>query len=301
MGSPHDQPARAARKRLSRLWPALLAAVAVAAIAYAVAAADGRHPDVALLYVLPALWMSYRYGRPGAVAIVGGVALAQGVALLSMPAGQAGVVRWIVPVIAVAVVAAVVSHLAARNARLSADLAEQNRLDPLTGLPNRRGLQERLDIELARALRRESHTAVAMLDIDHFSSVNGEHGREVGDRVLAWVGAVLARQTRGTDVAARMGDDVFVVLLPETDAGAGTGFAERVRQAVGGPDTEGERRRHGLPDSLALTVSVGVAGAGAHDAASLMDAAERALYLAKNEGRDRVVAADFDELRSARV
>ena len=65
-------------------------------------------------------------------------------------------------------------------------------MDPLTGLLNRRGLEERMDVEVRRALRHESPMAVAIVDIDHFKHVNDEHGHEVGDRVLAWVGAVLA-------------------------------------------------------------------------------------------------------------
>lgn len=174
-------------------------------------------------------------------------------------------------------------------------------MDPLTGLLNRRGLEERMDLEVTRALRRDAPLSVATVDIDHFKAVNDEHGHEIGDRVLTWVGAVLARLTRGTDVAARTGGDEFVVLLPDTDATAGRDFADRVRQAIAGVDSKAERSHHGLPEGLDLTVSVGVSGASARDASTLMDAADRALYLAKGEGRDRVVTADHDTLRRTTV
>ena len=156
-----------------------------------------------------------------------------------------------------------------------------------------------MDIEVNRALRQESPMAMAMVDIDHFKDVNDEHGHEIGDRVLAWLGGVLARQSRGVDVAARTGGDEFAVLLPDTNAADGRRFADRVVRAVGGADADvPSARRHGLPDGLELTVSVGVSGAGAADAGLLMDAAEQALYAAKGEGRNRVVAADFDAPRS---
>ena len=150
-----------------------------------------------------------------------------------MPYQLVSMDRWIDVVASVTVVAAVVRYLAARNARLVQDLQEQARVDPLTGLLNRRGLEERMDIEVRRALRHESPMAVAIVDVDNFKQVNDEHGHEVGDRVLAWVGAVLARESRGVDVAARTGGDEFAVLLPDGDAG---------RAAVRRPRAPGDRR-----------------------------------------------------------
>ena len=138
---------------------------------------------------------------------------------------------------------------------------------------------------------------VAIVDIDHFKTVNDEHGHEVGDRVLAWVGGVLARESRGVDVAARTGGDEFAVLMPDGDVVGGQRFADRVRRTIADNDAA-DRGRFGLPPSLRLTVSVGVASASARDAEPLMEVADKALYLAKGEGRDRVVAADYDTLRS---
>ena len=83
--------------------------------------------------------------------------------------------------------------------------------------------------------------AVAIVDIDHFKHVNDEHGHEIGDRVLAWLGSVLATQSRGVDVAARTGGDEFAVLLPDTDAEAGRRFADRVCRAIAAADAGAER------------------------------------------------------------
>ncbi len=283
--------------RLPRSWLAVFAPIGVAVIAYALATTRGGPTDGAVLYMWPVLWMSYFYGRAGAAFIVAVVALAHGLALSTMPDEIVSMDRWIDVVASVTVVAAVVRYLAARNARLVKDLQEQARVDPLTGLLNRRGLEERTEIELRRTLRYAAPMAVAIVDIDHFKTVNDEHGHEVGDRVLAWVGDVLARESRGVDVAARTGGDEFAVLMPEGDAAGGQRFADRVRRAIA--DSEAANRgRFGLPPSLALTVSMGVASASARDAEPLMKAADEALYVAKGEGGDRVVAADYDALRA---
>ena len=172
--------------------------------------------------------------------------------------------------------------------------------DSLTGILNRRGLEERMGIEITRALRQKSPMSVAVVDIDHFKTVNDEHGHEVGDRVLAWVGAVLDRQTRGVDAAARTGGDEFTVFMPDADRAAARRFADRVRQAVARSDPQG-RSDLGVPDTLRITVSVGVATGGPHEADALVQTADRVLYAAKGEGRNRVVAAEHGELRRAAV
>ena len=287
--------------RMPRPWLAVFAPVGVAMIAYALATTSGGPTDGAVLYVWPVLWMCCFYGRAGAVFIVVWVALAQGVALSQMPDAAVSVDRWIDVVATMAVVAAVVRYLAARNARLMRDLEDQARADPLTGLLNRRGLEERMSIEVNRALRQETPMAVAIVDIDHFKDVNDVHGHEVGDRVLAWVGAVLARQSRGVDIVARTGGDEFAVLLPDTTAENGRRYADRVLAAVAGTDAAVERAQYGLPEGLELTVSVGVSGTNAADAGMLMDTADKALYAAKGEGRNRIVAADMDRPQPTRV
>ena len=153
--------------------------------------------------------------------------------------------RWIDVVVAVLVVAGVVRVLAARNERLVDKLVDEARVDPLTGLLNRRGLEERMQAEIARAAREGTPLGAVVFDLDHFKDVNDTHGHELGDRVLVWLGALLKEQARGVDVAARVGGEEFVVLLPRADQDAAATFAERVRRAVASRGAGRRARAHG--------------------------------------------------------
>jgi diguanylate cyclase (GGDEF)-like protein len=173
------------------------------------------------------------------------------------------------------------------------DLTEEARVDPLTGVLNRRGLEERMESELSRAQREQASLAVALFDLDHFKAVNDLHGHEIGDRVLTWLGVVLQEQVRGVDIVARSGGEEFVVILPGEDLGAACAFAERVRCALNDRGPQSRRARSGVEDGLELTVSGGVAAAIAPpDGHALIEAADRAMYRAKRAGRNRIVAAD---------
>jgi diguanylate cyclase (GGDEF)-like protein len=258
-----------------------------------VALADAReHGDGALLYIWPALWTAYFFGDRGGAFIVLWTGLVHAGALIAMPAGYASVDRWIDVQVGVLVAVIVVRILTTRNERLVHRLEDQARIDPLTGLLNRRGFEERLSVELARAIRDASSLAVVVFDLDRFKEVNDEHGHEVGDRVLTWVGAVLSEQVRGVDVAARIGGEEFVIALPRTDAATASRVAERVRSAVA--DHQQQRRaRFGIGDALQVTVSGGVAASVAPvDLQALLNDADLALYAAKRAGRDRIVVHD---------
>jgi diguanylate cyclase (GGDEF)-like protein len=245
-----------------------------------------------VLYMWPVLWTSYFYGRRGAVGIVAWIGVVHGIALLAMPAGQGNADRWVDVVVSVSVVAVVTCYLSERNQRLVNELVAEARVDPLTGLLNRRGLQERMEVEVARMLRDGSTLAAVMFDIDHFKRVNDVYGHEVGDRVLAWIGSLLAQQTRGVDVAARSGGEEFVVILPAAGVKEALAFAERVRTTVQ-HCTEGDRRGdHGLPSGVALTISAGVAVSASSTAEALVESADRALYAAKHGGRNQSVVAE---------
>ncbi len=235
----------------------------------------------------PVLWMAYFYGTFGAAAACASTAVAHGAALLSMPPGVGSLDRWIDVVATVIVVAAVARTLAARNDRLVRALTAEARVDPLTGLLNRRGLAERLAPEIARAARSEETLAAVAIDIDHFKCVNDEHGHDAGDRVLAWLGALIAEEARGADIAARVGGEEFVVVQPGSGPAAAHAFAERLRVRVAAA---------GLGDGITPTISCGVAAggldAGATDVQPLLDAADDALYAAKRAGRNRTVVAE---------
>ena len=183
--------------------------------------------------------------------------------------------------VSAAVVAAVVRSLAARNERLVARLTVESRIDPLTGVLNRRGLDERFEAEVARSLREQRPLAAVAIDIDHFKRINDTSGHEAGDRALAWLAAVLCEQTRGSDIIARTGGEEFLVVLPGTELASASEFAERVRRAVSAEDAP-----------VALTISAGVAAELVPTTPfALTQAADEALYDAKRKGRDRVVYA----------
>jgi diguanylate cyclase (GGDEF)-like protein len=275
--------------RLQRETLVVLGPLGVALVGVALADTQ-EYGDGALLYMWPALWTACFFGHRGAALIVVWTGIVHAAALLLMPSGHASVDRWIDVVVGVLVVVVVVRILMARNERLVQRLVDQARIDPLTGLLNRRGFEERMSVELGRAIRDDSSLAVVTFDLDRFKDVNDQHGHEIGDRVLTWVGAVLTEHVRGVDVAARIGGEEFVVALPRTDAATAQEVAERVRAAVA--DGEQQRRtRFGISETLAISVSGGVAAQVAPvDLQSLLNEADRALYAAKRAGRDRIVA-----------
>jgi diguanylate cyclase (GGDEF)-like protein len=260
-------------------------------IGWALATTRG-YSDGAVLYMWPVLWTAAFFGARGAVAIVVCVAVAHGVALLEMAPAQANLNRWIDVVVAVSVVAAVVRFLADRNRRLHAELAAEARTDSLTGLLNRRGMQERLEVELARAARDGTSIAVVVFDIDRFKDVNDRLGHEIGDRLLAVLGAIMTREIRGVDIAARLGGDEFAAFMPNRREAEGVALAERVRRGFAA-DAYKARSKLGVPSDLAITLSAGVACAsGIVDDNALRAIADEALYAAKSAGRDQVITAD---------
>ena len=177
--------------------------------------------------------------------------------------------------------------LALEAARQEADRLA--RVDPLTGAFNRRHFSEALESELARAGRQGTGTGLLAVDIDHFKVLNDLHGHAVGDEVLVHVAGRIADALRGYDTLARWGGEEFVVLLPGFSARDDLLSAgERVREAV--EDTPAVIRGSRFP----LTVSVGAASNDPRDAdpAGLVERADRALYAAKNAGRNCVVLHD---------
>ena len=157
--------------------------------------------------------------------------------------------------------------------------------DPLTGVFNKRHLQERLCAELAYANRHGEPLALIMIDVDHFKQINDGYGHAAGDAVLAQLAAVLVTHTRGEDVIARFGGDEFVILARGTDINGARRLGERLRQAVAG-----FAFAHDGQD-IAVTLSVGVtAVSGGQPADDLFNVADAALYEAKARGRDTVVA-----------
>ncbi len=159
--------------------------------------------------------------------------------------------------------------------------------DVLTGLPNRRAMLDTLQQSLDSSRRADLPLAIALVDVDHFKDVNDRHGHASGDAVLIELGGRMRAQLRGSDTLARWGGEEFLICAPGTPKDAAREIAERVRGAVATSPMP-----HGRP----LTVSLGVAVCQpGDDVDSLLLRADRALYRAKSEGRDRVVVADADD------
>jgi diguanylate cyclase (GGDEF)-like protein len=156
--------------------------------------------------------------------------------------------------------------------------------DSLTGLLNRRGLEDRLGEELARCQRNGHELSLVMIDCDGLKAVNDSGGHELGDAVLQRIADCLRTHKRMADVAGRLGGDEFVVLLPETGASDALGVAERFRRELAAAP---------LPDGRTITAALGIASfpADGDTAAALLRTADRTLYAAKQRGGNRTHTA----------
>ncbi len=165
--------------------------------------------------------------------------------------------------------------------------------DALTGLPNRRCFFARLEVEFARSRRHEAPLGLLMLDIDHFKAFNDLHGHQTGDEALRAVGAALAGALRTYDCAARYGGEEFVAFLPETGVEDALLVAERIRGLIAALRLCVPTAGDASSAETGLTVSVGVASfpeLPVADLDELVAAADRALYQAKEGGRNRCAA-----------
>lgn len=158
------------------------------------------------------------------------------------------------------------------------------RTDPLTGLPNRRDVEEHLAAALSGARRHQQPLSVLFIDIDNFKRINDESGYEAGDEVLRAVGDQVRHSLRAEDVAGRWGGEEFLAVLPSTDLAGAVAVAERVRAAVAA------RRIKLDTGDVRVTVSLGCA-CGPTTPAVLVRQASHALRQAKHSGKNQVVAA----------
>lgn len=166
------------------------------------------------------------------------------------------------------------------------EINRRARTDALTGLANRQQFEERLSRIVMETNRFGGSCTLIIVDIDRFKHVNDTHGHQVGDEVLKRVATALEAEIRNVDLCARYGGEEIALLLPQTDLGGGCQLAERLRNAVGAkPFVIGGRE-------IGVTVSLGVATypEGARDRDELFSVADRALYAAKRDGRNKVVA-----------
>jgi diguanylate cyclase (GGDEF)-like protein len=167
-----------------------------------------------------------------------------------------------------------------------ARLKRLNESDHLTLLHNRRHLEDRLPGEIQRSRRSGRPLVLAMIDIDHFKRVNDTHGHDVGDEVLYEVAERLRRVSRNSDVVSRWGGEEFLCIFPDTNMRQGRLVAERIRKAIA---DDAFSTSAGF---LHLSVSLGICRLATGDhAQSLVHRADQALYSAKRQGRNRVIAA----------
>ncbi|MBI2073788.1 MAG: diguanylate cyclase [Gemmatimonadetes bacterium] len=236
--------------------------------------------------LVPAFLLAYYRGLRGVA-----LALAAGMAVLSLTQvsvlalGVSGpdwklLLTFVTAYVAICLALGVVAELLHRERRAAESLAL---IDGLTGLPNRRHADMALDAQFAAAVRGR-RLVVVVFDLDRFKRINDQHGHDAGDAALRGFAEVLRRNTRRMDLTARFGGEEFISILGDCELSEALRFAERVRD---------ETRRVTTPAG-ALTVSAGVArfdqGMGTHEV--LVAAADRALYAAKEGGRDRTVVAE---------
>jgi diguanylate cyclase (GGDEF)-like protein/putative nucleotidyltransferase with HDIG domain len=193
-----------------------------------------------------------------------------------------GTLAPLLPYACAVALAGVALYQRSRMARLRARIADSTRTDSLTGLLNRRALEEMLDMELERATRAGRPLSVIVGDLESFSAVNERQGHAAGDLALQLVANDLLKWKRRIDRAARIGGEEFALLLPETDERGAFIVAERLRRAT---------HRTFADAAVPLTISFGVATSPMHggDAVSLLRAADRAMAAAKELGSDRTV------------
>jgi diguanylate cyclase (GGDEF)-like protein/PAS domain S-box-containing protein len=187
--------------------------------------------------------------------------------------------------------------LSLSNLKLREIMREQANRDPLTGLFNRRYLDDTLPRELMHAQRHNSQTCLAMLDIDHFKQFNDTFGHEAGDLILRELGCVLRESIRKSDIACRFGGEEFVVVLFDSPLETSRQHIEKICT-----DVKEMQIRHGEQLLGTLTLSVGLIDAhNGLTADDLLRAADEALYAAKSAGRDRIIAyRDLEKMRGAK-
>ncbi|MFZ1629601.1 MAG: GGDEF domain-containing protein, partial [Anaerolineae bacterium] len=184
------------------------------------------------------------------------------------------------------------------NLRLRETLRSQAIRDPLTGLFNRRYMEETLTREVHRAARRGTTLGIIMLDIDHFKRFNDSYGHQAGDALLRALGSYLQERTRGEDIVCRYGGEEFTLILPETPLSVLEQRADQLRVGITRLQVEHYRAMIGP-----VTLSAGVAIFPDHGLTgdAVLRAADTALYRAKTEGRNRIFTAGAADAPPARA
>jgi diguanylate cyclase (GGDEF)-like protein/putative nucleotidyltransferase with HDIG domain len=244
---------------------------------------SGEAPSpLVFFYLWVFLYASYFFSHRQTAVQILYVGLAYGTLLAATAPASAIAAWWLVGMGTLLVGAMVIMVMRARVERLIARLYDAARTDSLTKLSNRRGFREQLDLELERARRHGSPMTVLVGDLDNFKDVNDLRGQRVGDLALQRVAKLLGDGKRPTDATARVGGEQFALILPDTERLEAFALAERLRLTM---------REAFAEDPTPLTISFGLSiyPEQGETAASLIHAADQALYAAKESGRDRTV------------
>lgn len=244
---------------------------------------SGEAPSpLVFFYLWVFLYASYFFTRRQTAVQIIYVGCAYGALLAATAPLSAIPTWWLVGMGTLLVGAMVIMVMRARVELLIARLYEAARTDPLTKLSNRRGFRELLDLELERARRHGTAMGVLVGDLDDFKDVNDRSGHQVGDMALQRVAKLLCEGKRQIDVAARVDGEEFALIVPDIGRDGAFALAERLRRAL---------REEFADDPTPLTISFGVSVYPEHGetAASLLHAADQALYAAKEGGRNQTV------------
>ena len=238
--------------------------------------------DLEMLYFWVAIYAAYFMNKRQAAAQIAWAAVLYWAVLALTSNPEVLAIRWVETVATLAVAGILVQALRNRVEELVHRLTDAARTDALTGLQNRRAFEETMRAEVERAKRTKRPMCLLVCDLDHFKLVNDRFGHPTGDSALVRVGQLLSATRREIDPVARTGGEEFALILPETGSSEGYVVAERLRLAVKEAFAE---------EAVPLTVSIGVASypAEGRDPDALIEAADQALYAAKEMGRNRSV------------
>jgi diguanylate cyclase (GGDEF)-like protein/putative nucleotidyltransferase with HDIG domain len=238
--------------------------------------------DNEMLYVWVALFTAYFFTVGRALVLVAWAVVCYAVTLWFFSPHDIVVTRWVETAFTLGIATLLIALLKSRVQGLLNRLADAARTDPLTDLHNRRGFEESIEVEIERARRGGHSLTLLVADLDHFKRVNDRLGHAAGDAALTEVGRILRAGKRQIDYAARTGGEEFALILPDTTEEEAYVVAERLRAAV----------QQSFADELVpLTFSFGIAGYPHRGATTdaLLRVADRALYAAKELGRNRTV------------
>jgi len=226
-----------------------------------------------LYYLWVVFYAAYYLRRPGLALQVLLIAASYGVTLVLIDPGAIATSRWLTVIGLVTGGAIVVRLLTEHVEQLMAELDEAASTDRLTGLSNRRALEEHYRREAARAARTNEPVALVLLDLNRFKHINDLYGHAAGDEALIGIAGRMRAILRATDVAARIGGDEFVLLLPDSDAENATAVAERLAESAAD--------RHAGITPVGFCFGVAVCEAGAESLDDVMRRADHELYVRK--------------------